>query len=165
MWLFPFFSVDNYFWIFDFAGEPDVQLYGDQSAAAQLPPRPPDYDDYWYQADDGYWYNEYDDLGYEFADPDASAATTESASQDTTVITNDALSNKKQNEQAKVVAANEAVQQQKLSTTTTSATTNGQQVSPLQAGFKPAPTPTAQQTNNKLSIRLFGGTYAIYVSL
>ena len=35
-----------------------------------LPPRPPDYDDYWYQADDGYWYNEYDDLGYEFADPE-----------------------------------------------------------------------------------------------
>lgn len=33
----------------------------------KLPPRPADYDDYWYQADDGYWYNEYDDMGYEFA--------------------------------------------------------------------------------------------------
>ena len=33
-----------------------------------LPPRPNDYDDYWYQAEDGNWYNEYDDLGYQFAD-------------------------------------------------------------------------------------------------
>ena len=33
-----------------------------------LPTRPADYEDYWYQADDGLWYNEYDDLGYEFAD-------------------------------------------------------------------------------------------------
>lgn len=37
---------------------------------APLPPKPADYDDYWYQADDGYWYNEYDDLGYEFAAED-----------------------------------------------------------------------------------------------
>ena len=35
---------------------------------SQLPARPPDYDDYWYQAEDGNWYNEYDDLGYQFAD-------------------------------------------------------------------------------------------------
>ena len=35
---------------------------------SSLPPRPPDYDDYWYQAEDGNWYNEYDDLGYQFAD-------------------------------------------------------------------------------------------------
>ena len=33
-----------------------------------LPPRPPDYDDYWYQAEDGNWYNEYNDAGYIFAD-------------------------------------------------------------------------------------------------
>ena len=33
-----------------------------------LPPRPADYDDFWYQADNGNWYNEYDDMGYEFAD-------------------------------------------------------------------------------------------------
>ena len=33
-----------------------------------LPPRPVDYDDYWYQAEDANWYNEYDDLGYQFAD-------------------------------------------------------------------------------------------------
>ena len=35
---------------------------------SSLPPRPPDYDDYWYQAEDGNWYNEYDDMGYQFAD-------------------------------------------------------------------------------------------------
>ena len=35
---------------------------------AKLPPRPDDYDDYWYQDDDGTWRNEYDDEGYEFAD-------------------------------------------------------------------------------------------------
>ena len=33
-----------------------------------MPPRPDDYDDYWYQDDDGTWRNEYDDEGYEFAD-------------------------------------------------------------------------------------------------
>ena len=33
-----------------------------------VPPRPADYDDFWYQADNGNWYNEYDDMGYEFAD-------------------------------------------------------------------------------------------------
>jgi len=41
--------------------EPEVQK-------SSLPPRPPDYDDYYYQAEDGNWYNEYDDLGYQFAD-------------------------------------------------------------------------------------------------
>ena len=41
---------------------------GQEGAPATLPPRPIDYEDYWYQADDGFWYNEYDDLGYEFAD-------------------------------------------------------------------------------------------------
>jgi hypothetical protein len=35
---------------------------------SSLPPRPADYDDFWYQADNGNWYNEYDDMGYEFAD-------------------------------------------------------------------------------------------------
>ena len=34
----------------------------------KLPPRPPDYDYYWYQDDDGNWRNEYDDEGYEFAE-------------------------------------------------------------------------------------------------
>ena len=29
----------------------------------KLPPRPADYDDYWYQDDDGTWRNEYDDEG------------------------------------------------------------------------------------------------------
>ncbi|XP_023338040.1 protein unc-13 homolog A isoform X8 [Eurytemora carolleeae] len=48
-------------------------LVGKQVGSAKkapLPPKPADYDDYWYQADDGYWYNEYDDLGYEFAAED-----------------------------------------------------------------------------------------------
>ena len=35
----------------------------------ELPPRPWDYDDYYYQDEDGNWRNEYDDEGYEF-DPD-----------------------------------------------------------------------------------------------
>ena len=35
----------------------------------QLPPRPADYDYYWYEDDDGNWRNEYDDMGYEF-DPE-----------------------------------------------------------------------------------------------
>lgn len=33
---------------------------------AKLPPRPLDYDDYYYQDEDGNWQNEYDDEGYEF---------------------------------------------------------------------------------------------------
>ena len=36
---------------------------------SSLPPRPIDYDDYWYQAEDGNWYNEYDDMGLQFSDP------------------------------------------------------------------------------------------------
>merc|ERR1712228_677832 len=35
----------------------------------KLPPRPADYDYYWYQDEDGNWRNEYDDYGYEY-DPD-----------------------------------------------------------------------------------------------
>ena len=35
----------------------------------KLPPRPADYDYYWYEDDDGNWRNEYDDEGYEF-DPE-----------------------------------------------------------------------------------------------
>ena len=35
----------------------------------KLPPRPADYDYYWYEDDDGNWRNEYDDMGYEF-DPE-----------------------------------------------------------------------------------------------
>ena len=42
-----------------------------------LPPRPPDYDDYWYQAEDGNWYNEYDDLGYQFADDEILSVATD----------------------------------------------------------------------------------------
>ena len=30
---------------------------------AKLPPRPADYDYYWYQDEDGNWRNEYDDYG------------------------------------------------------------------------------------------------------
>ena len=37
--------------------------------ASKLPPRPWDYDDYYYQDEDGNWRNEYDDEGYEF-DPE-----------------------------------------------------------------------------------------------
>ena len=39
---------------------------------SSLPPRPPDFDDYWYQAEDGNWYNEYEDMGLQFADPNDS---------------------------------------------------------------------------------------------
>ena len=39
------------------------------TSTSKLPPRPWDYDDYYYQDDDGNWRNEYDDEGYEF-DPD-----------------------------------------------------------------------------------------------
>ena len=35
-----------------------------------LPARPPDYHDYWYQDETGAWYNEYDDLGFQFAEDD-----------------------------------------------------------------------------------------------
>ena len=45
----------------------------DKSAASELPQRPPDFDDYWYQAEDGNWYNEYEDMGLVFADPEASS--------------------------------------------------------------------------------------------
>ena len=38
-------------------------------AKPKLPPRPADYDYYWYEDDDGNWRNEYDDEGYEF-DPE-----------------------------------------------------------------------------------------------
>ena len=34
-----------------------------------MPPRPLDYDYYYYQDEEGNWWNEYDDMGYEF-DPD-----------------------------------------------------------------------------------------------
>ena len=43
------------------------------SAVPGLPPRPPDFDDFWYQAEDGNWYNEYEDMGHFFADPGASS--------------------------------------------------------------------------------------------
>ena len=39
------------------------------SGLRELPPRPWDYDDYYYQDEDGNWRNEYDDEGYEF-DPE-----------------------------------------------------------------------------------------------
>lgn len=48
---------------------------GPKEKSSSLPPRPPDYDDYWYQAEDGNWYNEYDDMGLVFADPDTSSKT------------------------------------------------------------------------------------------
>ena len=34
--------------------------------ASKLPPRPADYDYYYYQDEEGNWWNEYDDMGYEF---------------------------------------------------------------------------------------------------
>eukprot|EP00095_Tigriopus_kingsejongensis_P005547 snap_masked-scaffold131_size323982-processed-gene-1.0 protein:Tk05547 transcript:snap_masked-scaffold131_size323982-processed-gene-1.0-mRNA-1 annotation:"protein-methionine sulfoxide oxidase mical3-like isoform x2" len=37
-----------------------------KSADRKLPPRPMDYDDYWYQEVDETWRNQYDDYGYEF---------------------------------------------------------------------------------------------------
>ena len=40
------------------------------ASQASLPPRPSDYHDYWYQDETGAWYNEYDDLGYQFAEDD-----------------------------------------------------------------------------------------------
>ena len=43
------------------------------SAVPGLPPRPPDFDDFWYQAEDGNWYNEYEDMGLVFADPEESS--------------------------------------------------------------------------------------------
>ena len=49
---------------------------GPKEKSSSLPPRPPDYDDYWYQAEDGNWYNEYDDMGLVFADPDTASTST-----------------------------------------------------------------------------------------
>ena len=37
-----------------------------EPSKSSLPPRPPDYHDFWYQDESGAWYNEYDDLGYQF---------------------------------------------------------------------------------------------------
>ena len=36
------------------------------TSAPKLPPRPLDYDQYYYQDEEGNWWNEYDDMGYEF---------------------------------------------------------------------------------------------------
>ena len=41
-----------------------------EAVKSSLPPRPSDYHDYWYQDETGAWYNEYDDLGYQFAEDD-----------------------------------------------------------------------------------------------
>ena len=41
-----------------------------KSSSSNLPARPPDYHDYWYQDETGAWYNEYDDLGFQFAEDD-----------------------------------------------------------------------------------------------
>ena len=51
------------------------QLFSSNKSASEpsksvLPPRPADYHDYWYQDETGAWYNEYDDLGYQFAEDD-----------------------------------------------------------------------------------------------
>ena len=53
-------SIDGFSKLFSSSSEP--------SKKGNLPQRPADYDDYWYQAEDGNWYNEYDDMGYQFAD-------------------------------------------------------------------------------------------------
>ena len=47
---------------------PKIQETADVSTP-KLPPRPADYDYYWYEDEDGNWRNEYDDMGYEF-DPE-----------------------------------------------------------------------------------------------
>ena len=36
------------------------------TGVSKLPPRPSDYDYYYYQDEEGNWWNEYDDMGYEF---------------------------------------------------------------------------------------------------
>ena len=36
------------------------------TVVSKLPPRPADYDYYYYQDEEGNWWNEYDDMGYEF---------------------------------------------------------------------------------------------------
>lgn len=46
----------------------DLTPDGTEKRKKKLPPRPEDYDYYWYQDEDGTWRNEYDDQGYEFAD-------------------------------------------------------------------------------------------------
>ena len=40
-----------------------VAVSGTNGTASKLPPRPADYDYYWYQDEDGNWRNEYDDYG------------------------------------------------------------------------------------------------------
>ena len=59
------------------------------SETAKLPPRPADYDYYWYQDEDGNWRNEYDDYGYVF-DPnkyEGEEAEAEAKSNDVTATT------------------------------------------------------------------------------
>jgi hypothetical protein len=36
------------------------------TVVSKLPPRPADYDYFYYQDEEGNWWNEYDDMGYEF---------------------------------------------------------------------------------------------------
>ncbi|XP_071749707.1 protein unc-13 homolog B isoform X5 [Lepeophtheirus salmonis] len=44
----------------------DPPVVTEETSTKKLPPRPADYDYYWYQDDEGNWWNEYNDLGYEF---------------------------------------------------------------------------------------------------
>jgi len=67
---------------------------------SSLPPRPDDYKDYWYQAEDGAWYNEYDDMGYKFADDPVSEKDSV-FSQDKPVPNNDNRSLDSQQQQPK----------------------------------------------------------------
>ena len=46
------------------------EVFSSSEKPANLPARPADYHDYWYQDETGAWYNEYDDLGYQFAEDD-----------------------------------------------------------------------------------------------
>ena len=57
------------------------------AASSKLPPRPADYDYYYYQDEEGNWWNEYDDMGYEF-DPNRYEGDEEPAS--TEKVPNDA---------------------------------------------------------------------------
>lgn len=54
--------------MFSSCAPPAEKKPAEQKAVKQ--PRPDDFDDFWYQDDDGAWKNEYTDMGYEFAEDD-----------------------------------------------------------------------------------------------
>ena len=71
------------------------------NANSKLPPRPADYDYFYYQDEEGNWWNEYDDMGYEF-DPnryegDEESSTTEPVPNSASKEASAANDNKKTN--------------------------------------------------------------------